>query len=194
MKKEREITVLVTTDYETIKTELEKNNFQIVEEYELNDAYMVDKNIETSQLSTLEILWKCILVRDVVDVEKLLVYKEKKYAENWDILEEWKVECPITDVSKAIDFMNSINYKTLFQIHDECKVFTNNESELVVQLVNNKYIFIEMESKCRHIDRYYNSINELKEDINRYNLPIDTTSYFVKKAEIILKSILNNRK
>ena len=194
MKKEREITVLVTTDYETIKTELEKNNFQIVEEYELNDAYMIDKNIETSQLSTLEILWKCILVRDVVDVEKLLVYKEKKYAENWDILEEWKVECPITDVSKAIDFMNSINYKTLFQIHDECKVFTNNESELVVQLVNNKYIFIEMESKCRHIDRYYNSINELKEDINRYNLPIDTTSYFVKKAEIILKSILNNRK
>lgn len=194
MKKEREITVLVTTDYETLKTELEKNNFQIVEEYELNDAYMIDKNIETSQLSTLEILWKCILVRDVVNVEKLLVYKEKKYAENWDILEEWKVECPITDVSKAIDFMNSINYKTLFQIHDECKVFTNNESELVVQLVNNKYIFIEMESKCRHIDRYYNSINELKEDINRYNLPIDTTSYFVKKAEIILKSILNNRK
>lgn len=194
MKKEREITVLVTTDYEKLKNELEKNNFQIVEEYELNDAYMIDKNIETSQLSTLEILWKCILVRDVVNVEKLLVYKEKKYAENWDILEEWKVECPITDVSKAIDFMNSINYKTLFQIHDECKVFTNNESELVVQLVNNKYIFIEMESKCRHIDRYYNSIDELKEDINRYNLPIDTTSYFVKKAEIILKSILNNRK
>ena len=85
MKKEREITGLVTTDYETLKTKLEKNNFQIVEEYELNDTYMINKDTETSQLSTLEILWKCILVRDVVNIEKLLVYKEKKYAENWDI-------------------------------------------------------------------------------------------------------------
>ena len=194
MKKEREITVLVTTDYETLKTKLEKNNFQIVEEYELNDTYMINKDTETSQLSTLEILWKCILVRDVVNIEKLLVYKEKKYAENWDIIEEWKVECPITDTSKAIDFMNSINYEILFQIHDKCKVFSNKESELVVQLVNDKYIFIEMESECRHIDRHYKSIDELKDDINRYNLPIDTTSFFVKKAEIILKSILNNRK
>ena len=109
-------------------------------------------------------------------------------------LEEWKVECPITDTSKAIDFMNSINYEILFQIHDKCKVFSNKESELVVQLVNDKYIFIEMESECRHIDRHYKSIDELKDDINRYNLPIDTTSFFVKKAEIILKSILNNRK
>lgn len=194
MKKEREITGLVTTDYETLKTKLEKNNFQIVEEYELNDTYMINKDTETSQLSTLEILWKCILVRDVVNIEKLLVYKEKKYAENWDIIEEWKVECPITDTSKAIDFMNSINYEILFQIHDKCKVFSNKESELVVQLVNDKYIFIEMESECRHIDRHYKSIDELKDDINRYNLPIDTTSFFVKKAEIILKSILNNRK
>ena len=194
MKKEREITGLVTTDYETLKTKLEKNYFQIVEEYELNDTYMINKDTETSQLSTLEILWKCILVRDVVNIEKLLVYKEKKYAENWDIIEEWKVECPITDTSKAIDFMNSINYEILFQIHDKCKVFSNKESELVVQLVNDKYIFIEMESECRHIDRHYKSIDELKDDINRYNLPIDTTSFFVKKAEIILKSILNNRK
>lgn len=189
MKKEREITVLVKTDYDTLKKELEKNNFQIVEEYELNDIYMIDKNIEISQLSSLDILWKCILVRDVVNIEKALVYKEKKYAENWDIIEEWKVECPITDISKAVDFMSSINYETLFEIHDECKVFANGESELVVQLVNNEYIFIEMESECRHINRSYNSIDELKDDINRYNLPIDTTSYFVKKAKIVLEKI-----
>ena len=194
MQKEIEITLLVNSDYETLKIELEKYNFKIVEEFELNDIYMIDKNIEISQLSSLDILWKCILVRDVVNIEKALIYKEKKYAENWDIVEEWKVECPITDISKAVDFMSSINYKTLFEIHDECKVFANGESELVVQLVNNEYIFIEMESECRHINRSYNSINELKNDINKYDLPIDTTSYFVKKAEILLENSLKNHK
>ena len=43
-----------------------------------------------------------------------------------------------------------------------------------------------MESECEHIDRKYGSIEELKNDLNRYNLPIDTSNYFVKKAELIL--------
>lgn len=191
MQKEIEITVLVKSDYETLKKELEKYNFKIIEEFELNDIYMIDKNIDLSKLSSLEILWKCILVRDLVNTKKSLLYKHKKYAENWDIIEEWKVECLIMDISKAIDFMKSIEFEPLFEIHDECRVFANEETELVVQLVNNKYIFIEMESECKHIKRKYNSIDELKQEIDRYNLPIDNSSYFAKKAEIILKETLS---
>lgn len=191
MKKEIEITVLVKSDYETLKQELEKNNFKIVEEFELNDVYMINKNVNLSELSSLEFLRKCILVRDVVGIKKSLLYKHKKYAENWDIIEEWKIECPITDISKAIDFMKSIEFEPLFEIHDKCRVFVNEETELVVQLVNNKYIFIEMESECKHIKRKYNSIDELKQEIDRYNLPIDNSSYFAKKAEIILKETLS---
>ena len=191
MKKEIEITVLVKSDYETLKQELEKNNFKIVEEFELNDVYMINKNVNLSELSSLEFLRKCILVRDVVGIKKSLLYKHKKYAENWDIIEEWKIECPITDISKAIDFMKSIEFEPLFEIHDKCRVFVNEETELVVQLVNNKYIFIEMESECKHIKRKYNSIDELKQEIDRYNLSIDNSSYFAKKAEIILKETLS---
>ena len=88
--------------------------------------------------------------------------------------------------------MKSINYKSLFEIHDTCKVFINEQTELVVQQVNDKYTFIEMESKCKHINRKYSSIDELKEDINRYNLPIDKSTYFAKKAEIILNKYIKN--
>ena len=190
MQKETEITVLVKSDYETLRKELEKYNFRIVEEFKLNDIYMIDKDIDLSKLSNLEILWKCILVRDLVNAKKSLLYKHKKYAENWDIIEEWKVECQIMGISKAIDFMESINYKLIFKIHDKCKVFINKQTELVVQLVNDKYIFIEMESECKHINRKYSSIEDLKEDINSYNLPIDKSTYFAKKAEIILKETL----
>lgn len=194
MQEEKEITVIVKSDYETLKKELEKKNFKIVEEFEINDIYMIDKKINTSKLTTLDILKKCIIVRDKVNTKKSLLYKYKEYSENWDIIKEWKIECPTTDTTKAIEFMESIDYKVLFKIHDKCIAFANEESELVVQIVNDKYIFIEMESNCMYINRKYSSINELKEDINRYNLPIDKSTYFAKKAEIILKETLNKSK
>ena len=186
MKMETEITVLVKSNYENLKKELEKHDFQIKEEYELIDDYMINNNIDLSKLSKLEILQNCILVRNIVNIKKELLYKYKKYASNGDILEQGKVECPVTDIEKAIEFMKSINYKKLFNIYDRCIVYANKESELIVQLVNDKYIFIEMESECEYVDRKYSSIEELKNDINKYNLPIDTSNYFVKKAELIL--------
>jgi len=189
MKKETEITVLVNSDYETLKDKLEKNGFKIKEEYRLNDVYMIDKTVDLSRLSNLDILKKCVLVREIVGIKKVLLYKYKKYAENGDILEQWKVECPIMDISKAIEFMNSINYQSLFEIRDDCTVFANEKSELVVQSVNDKYLFIEMESECEYIERVYGSIDEMKQDINNYDLPIDSTNYFVKKAEIILEEV-----
>lgn len=190
MKNELEITVLVKCDYNSLKNELEKHDFKIVEEYDLNDIYMTDKNVDLTKLSSLDILKKCILVRDIVNIKKVLLYKYKEYAENWDIIKQWKVECPITDVKKAIEFMESINYKTLFEIHDKCIVFANNESELVVQIVNNTHLFIEMEKECEYINKTYNSIQDMINDLNKYDLPIDNSNYFVKKAEIILKENL----
>ena len=190
MKMETEITVLVKCDYDTLKNELFKNKFQIKEEFELKDDYMINKDIDLSKLSKLEILQKCILVRDIVNIKKELLYKYKKYAPNGDIIEQGKVECPVTDIAKAIKFMESINYHKLFSIYDKSIVFANEETELAVQLVNDKYIFIEMESVCEYVNRKYNSVEELKEDINRYNLPIDNTNYFVKKAELILDEII----
>lgn len=190
MKMETEITVLVKSNYDDLKKELEKNGFEIKEEYELKDDYMVNNDTNLSELSKLEILQNCILVRDIFNIKKELLYKYKKYAVNGDILEQGKVECFVTDIEKAIKFMESINYKKIFTIYDKCIVYANKETELVVQLVNDKYIFIEMESECRHIDRKYETVEELKKDINRYNLPIDTSSYFVKKAELILSEML----
>lgn len=49
-----------------------------------------------------------------------------------------------------------------------------------------------MESECVHIKRKYNSVEELKNDINRYNLPIDNSNYFVKKAELILSEKISS--
>jgi len=189
---DNEITVLVTSNYEELHNKLLENNFIIKEEYELNDFYMINKGMDILNCNTLDILKSCILVRDIVGIKKVLLYKYKKYDDKGDILEQGKVECPVYDIDKAIKFMEAINYKILFKIYDKCIVYANDRTELVVQLVNNKYIFIEMEQTCEYIDRKYSGIEELKEDINSYDIPFDRNNYFVKKAELILKEVIKN--
>lgn len=89
---------------------------------------------------------KCILVREIIGIKKVLLYKYKRFDKDGNILEQGKVECPVDNIDKAIQFMKDINYKKIFKINDQCIVYDNGKTELVVQLVNDKNIFIELES------------------------------------------------
>lgn len=191
MKKEIEITVRVNVSYEKLEEELKQNNFIKKEEYIVNDSYLINSLINITDMKSLDILKKCVLVRDIVGILKQLLYKYKKYDSNGDIIEQGKIKCPVTDINKAMEFMNAIGYEKLFNIYDKCIVFANDKTELVVQLVNDKYIFIEMESEPQYINRKYENVEELKDDICSYNLSIDKSNFFVKKAELILNETLN---
>ena len=191
MKKEIEITVRVNVSYEKLEEELKQNNFIKKEEYIVNDSYLINSLINITDMKSLDILKKCVLVRDIVGILKQLLYKYKKYDNNGDIIEQGKIKCPVTDINKAMEFMNAIGYEKLFDIHDKCIVFANDKTELVVQLVNDKYIFIEMESEPQYINRKYENVEELKDDICSYNLSVDKSNFFVKKAELILNEKLN---
>ena len=187
MEIDNEIAVLVKTDYDALQKELYEKDFKIEEEYLVNDVYMLDERVDISNLGYLDILKNCILVRNIVGFEMELLYKYKKYDVNGDILEQGKVKCPITDVSKAVKFMETIHYKKMFEINDDCIVYSNGKNKLAVQLVNDKYIFIEMESD----ENNNKSIEELEKDLLSYNLSIDKNNFFVKKAEMMLKEVLD---
>lgn len=193
MKMETEITVKVVANYETLHEELIKKGFSIKEEYVVNDDYLVPNNVDLYKEEKLNILKKCILIRDVVGIEKCLLHKYKEYDKNGDIIKQGKLKCPIDDIDKALKFMESIKYHKLFSIYDKCIVYANDKTELIVQLVNDKYIFIEVEDKGEYIKRKYNGVEELKEDLLSYNLPIDTSNFFVKKALILLEETLNGK-
>ena len=190
MKIENEITVLVTSNFNELHDNLIKNGFRKNDSYITNDIYMIDKNIDLSKLSTLEILKKCIVVREIVGIKKVLLYKHKEYDENGNILVNGKIECPIEDILKAIKFMEAINYEKLIEINDKCTEYVNDEIELIVQDVNNKYLFFEAEDECRNINKKFSSIEEIKETLNKYDIPFKRDNYFVKKAEIILNEKL----
>ena len=191
MKLEKEITVKVNCDYKTLDAKLTSKGFVIKEEYEVNDDYLIDSKLNLKKMSNLEILSKCILIRDIVEIEKELLYKYKKYDANGNILKQGKVKCPVLDTKKALEFMNMIGYKSLFNIYDKCIVYCSNKTELIVQLVNNKYIFIEMEDEPQYISKKYEDIKDMISELEEYDLPYEKGNYFVKKAEIILDEDVN---
>ena len=191
MKLENEITVLVKTDYKSLLYELAQNGFIQKEEYIINDTYLINDTIDIFNMNTLNILKKCVLVRNVEGIEKELLYKYKEYADNGDITKQTKVKCPVVDISKAIDFMKAIGYRKLFNIYDKCIVYCSNKTELIVQLVNNKYIFIEMEDEPQYISKKYEDIKDMISELEEYDLPYEKGNYFVKKAEIILDEDVN---
>lgn len=189
-----EITVKVNTTYDKLHDILLKNNFIIKEEYTVKDTYMINKEINITKLNDLEVLKQCILVRDVVDIEKSLVYKNKEYDSEGNIIKQSKIKCPILDIDKGIKFMEEINYIKLFNIIDKCIVYVNNDNELVVELVNDKYIFIELESNPEYINKKYTCYLDMINELNSYNLPIDKTNYFVKKAVLVLNDTVRSNK
>lgn len=194
MNYENEITVKVNTTYDKLHDILLKNNFIIKEEYTVKDTYMINKEINITKLNDLEVLKKCILFRDVVDIEKSLVYKNKEYDSEGNIIKQSKIKCPILDIDKGIKFMEEINYIKLFNIIDKCIVYVNNDNELVVELVNDKYVFIELEPNPEYINKKYTCYLDMINELNSYNLPIDKTNYFVKKAVLVLNDTVRSNK
>lgn len=186
MKYENEICVNVNCSYKKLHEDYVKQNFNIRDEYKIIDYYLIEKKFDLLSNSDLEILKNCILIREIIDCKKVLLYKYKEYDENEDIIKQGKVECLIDNIEDAKNFMNAVGYKTLFQIVDKNIVYVNKEMELTVQLVNDNKIYIEVEDKFNFLNKSYDKIEDIKTDLLNCNLDIDKKSFFVKKAQDVL--------
>ena len=191
MKYENEITVQVTCSYEELHNLLIKQGFKIIKKYTIIDEYLISKDYDLRNKNYLDILKECVIVRYIENIVKELLYKYKEYNNNGDIIKQAKVSCKVNDIKEASNFMKTIGYKELIHIQNNSVVYTNDKIEFAVQLVNDKYIFIELEDKSEYLNKTYSSIEEIKEEINLYNLPIVKDKYFAKKAAIILEDELN---
>lgn len=191
MKYENEITVQVTCSYEELHNLLIKKGFKIIKKYTIIDEYLISKDYDLRNKNYLDILKECVIIRYIENIVKELLYKYKEYNNNGDIIKQAKVSCKVNDIKEASNFMKTIGYKELIHIQNNSVVYTNDKIEFAVQLVNDKYIFIELEDKSEYLNKTYSSIEEMKEEINLYNLPIVKDKYFAKKAAIILEDELN---
>lgn len=185
---EKEITVEVDCDIEKLRNILATNDFEIKDEYDLIDYYLIKKDYNT-ELDDLETLKQCILIRNVVEKNKetkLITYKYKEYDKNGDILKQGKTSCKINSIEDAQKLFEAMGYFKIIEIRDHITVYTNETTELAVQEVNNKHIYIEIEDTCNRINKTYSRLDEMKKEISRYQIPIKNDDYFVKKAAIEL--------
>lgn len=184
MKFEKEITVEVSCNIEELLKILKENDFELKEVYDVNDIYMIDKKYKNIE-DKLELLKHAILIRDIIEENKetkQITYKYKEYDENGNIIKQGKTNCKINSIEEAVNLFNALGYEKLININDHLLVYANKDDEFVIECVNNKHIYIEIEDKCNYIDKCYKSDEEMKDVINKYNLPLKQNNYYAKKA------------
>lgn len=187
MKYENEITVQVTCSYEELHSLLIKQGFKIIEKYKVIDEYLISKDYDLKNKNSLDILKECVIVRYIENTLKELLYKYKEYSNNGDIIKQAKVSCKVNDIKEASNFMKTIGYKELIHIQNNSVVYTNDKIEFAVQLVNDKYIFIELEERSEHVKTVFSNVEDMKKVINSLNIPMVKNNYFAKKAVIVLE-------
>lgn len=194
-----EITAELTCSINEIKDILENKEFKIVDKYSMDDIYYVPENINICKLPKIKIINSCILLRNIKQYQKdefvnsyniiKMTYKHKDIAPNGDIISQDKTECNITDIESGKSFLKAIGYKELMNIKENTVVYENNKLKIAVKQIDNGDNLLEIET-----NKHYNSVDKLKQEIKKLNIPIDESNFFVKKAERKLKKILGDLK
>ena len=188
MNNENEITVEVDTSLDELIKILKSKGFKKREEFDYNDIYLINKNDREDDY--LSMLNKCIIIRNIIEKKKdtkFLVYKHKEYNDNKEIIKQEQVKVKIDNIDNSKLLFEQLGFEELIRINDHMYVFATDKDEFVVQNVNNKHIYIEIEDECRYANRFYNSIDEMKSVIIDNSIPFKNNDFFVKKAEIELK-------
>jgi len=195
MKLGKELTVEVDLTLKELQETLKKQKFEIIKEYDINDIYMFEWDCDFNR-DPLDILSNCLLVRNIVlkdEVVNVITYKQKEYNEAAEIIKEGKVDCYIHSIEQAEHLLNILGYRRYFEIKDHMIIYSNGKTEFAVQIVNDDRIYIELEDECKRINKHYDTIEEMKLEINSLNVPIKDNNYYANKAKDELIKFLENK-
>lgn len=187
---EKEICLKSDVPFEELKSIMFNIGFKVQEDFQMNDIYMINKNIDIS-LDNKDVIFKDnVLVRETVGKRILLVNKIKELDDNGVVIGERSVKCPINDSISGYNFLCSIGYKKAFELKDHNLLLTNGVNEIYIQDVEGLGTYVEMEQKNLLLENTNgDTIDELVDSIKKYDLPLDYSNISVKKAVEMLKNI-----
>lgn len=193
-----EITVKLKCSVNDIEKILKSKEFILTDKFELNDVYYIKNDIDIQKSTPREILKSYILIRDIKQYEPneftkwyniiKLTYKEKNIDQNGDIISQQKYDCEIKDKEQGRKILKAINYKEIMAIEEKDAVYSKNGLDIVIKDIVDGENLIEIETIDNN--KELNTIDKLKQKIIKLNIPIDKSNFFVKKAEIELKKVL----
>ena len=184
-----EITVKIKCSLGELYQILEEKGFKIIDEFSLNDTYMIPKVLETEKMSVREILSHAVILRNVIEktedyIENKITFKKKEIDNEGNILNQSSVSCKIKDIEEAKKLFNAIGYKEIMNIKEDDIVYEKDDFKLAIKDILNGDKLIEIETVEDNLE--LNTIEKLKEKVDSIEIPIYTDDYFVKKAEIEL--------
>ena len=195
-----EITVSINCSLQEIYNLLENKGFSIVDKYNMEDIYYIQKDIDIKKQAIEQILKNYVLIRKVTqfipdnfvdsyNVNKL-IFKSKEIASDGSIIRQDKKDCIIKYIYEGIEFIEALGYKELMTIKEKAIVYGKDDLQLVIKDVENSENLIEIETKENN--EKLDTIDKLKNIVRELQIPIKANNYFVKKAEIELKKLINN--
>ncbi len=195
-----EITVSINCSLQEIYNLLENKGFSIVDKYNMEDIYYIQKDIDIKKQAIEEILKNYVLIRKVTqfipdnfvdsyNVNKL-IFKSKEIATDGSIIRQDKKDCIIKFINEGIEFIEALGYNELMTINEKAIVYGKDDLQLVIKDVENSENLIEIETKENN--EKLDTIDKLKNIVRELQIPIKANNYFVKKAEIELKKLINN--
>lgn len=181
---EKEITVRLKWSLDETKLYFVNKGIPLIESFILKDIYLVKDEVDILKTDNLKILSQAVIVRECIgdDHDKKIVYKEKKYDTNGDIISSKKYSCQLVDVDKTYEVLTHIGYKECFRYEQECLQYQYNDSIIFIEYIPELGLFLELENTNK-------SIEGMIEELNNLNMPYYENDYFVKKASLMLDEI-----
>ncbi len=195
MKQENEITMRVICSIDELCTILENKGFKVIDKFTMDDKFMIPNTLKNklNDLTSREILKDAILIRDIENQlkgnrTKKITFKKKEFNKDGDILSQESINCDIINIDDAVKFFQAINYYEVMNVIENDIVYGKDDFEIAIKDIENGDNLIEVEtvSSNSNID----TIEKLKNQIIDLEIPVDTSNFFVKKAEIELDKII----
>ena len=186
---EREITVRLKWSLDEIKLFYVNKGIPLIESFILKDIYLIKNEIDIIKTSNLKLLSQAVILRECIGDEhdKKLVYKDKKYDDNGNIISSKKYSCPLIDMDKTYELLTHIGYKECFRYEQECLQYKYGDSNIFIEYIPELGLFLELENNNKNID-------ELIVELNGLNMPYYEDDYFVKKASLMIDEMKKEEK
>ena len=195
IKQENEITMKVNCGIKELCRILEDKVFKVVDRFTMNDIFMIPNTLKSKikELTSREILKDAILIRDIENQfkenrNKKITFKKKEFNKNGDIVNQESINCDIFNIDEAVNFFQAINYYKIMKIIEKDIVYGKAGFEIAIKDIENGDNLIEVETVSNNDN--IDTIEKLKTQIINLQIPVDTSNFFVKKAEIELDKIL----
>ena len=189
-KESNELTIKVISTKEELIKILTNKEFKRGKEFSLDDYYFIPNDIDKDKLSTREILSKAVIIRYIVEEDKIIqtiTFKKKNIDKKGNILTQNAINCDITNINDAKRLFEAIGYSEIMNIKENDIIYYKNNFELALKFVKNGDLLIEIETEE---NTEWDTIDKIKKIIDELDLPIEKNNYFIKKAENELNKIL----